>query len=91
DSSDLVAIFTAGKYETGQAAGWAEGDWDGDGVFGTGDLVWAFDDGGFEQGPRSAVAATAAVPEPSTSLLFACAASLSMLSPRRVFHGHHAW
>ncbi|MCA9166346.1 MAG: PEP-CTERM sorting domain-containing protein, partial [Planctomycetales bacterium] len=36
-----------------------------------------------EQGPRGAVTATAAVPEPSTSLTFACAASLTMLSARR--------
>ena len=83
NSGDLVRVFTVGKYETGQAAGWADGDWDGDGVFGTGDLVRAFDDGGFEQGTRGAVAANAAVPEPSTSLLFACAASLTKLSARR--------
>ena len=27
-------------------------DWDGDGDFTTGDLVIAFQDGGYEQGPR---------------------------------------
>lgn len=62
NSSDLVAVFTAGKFETGASANWMEGDWDGDSTFGTGDLVFAFTDGGFEQGPRAA----AAVPEPSS-------------------------
>ena len=55
----------AGKYESDQAATWAEGDWNGDGVFNSGDFVVAFTDGGFEQGPR--VAAT--VPEPSGIVL----------------------
>lgn len=62
ESGDLVAVFTAGKYENGEAAGWAEGDWDGDLLFGTGDLVTAFTDGGYEAGPRLALA----VPEPTS-------------------------
>lgn len=66
-SGDLVVVFTAGKYETGEAAGWAEGDWNGDLVFGSGDLVTAFTDGGYEMGPR--VPAAAVVPEPSTIVL----------------------
>ena len=65
NSGDLVAVFSAGKYETGDMAGWAEGDWDGDMIFGSGDLVAAFSDGGYEQGP----AAVAAVPEPSSIVL----------------------
>ena len=65
-SGDLVTVFTAGKFETGEAATWAEGDWDGDGVFGTGDLVFAFTAGGFELGPRPAANT---VPEPSSILL----------------------
>ena len=47
-------------------SGWAEGDWNGDGDFDTGDLVFAFQDGGFEQGPRGAQAV--AVPEPATGI-----------------------
>ena len=66
NSSDLVTVFSAGKYETGEAAGWAEGDWDGDMTFSSGDLVTAFQSGGYEQGPRAAVAA---VPEPSSVVL----------------------
>ena len=43
DSSDLVKIFQAGKYETGIAvAAFEEGDWNGDGVFDSNDLVAAF-------------------------------------------------
>lgn len=61
NSGDLVTVFTAGKFESGEAANWSEGDWNGDGVFDSGDLVFAFTDGGFEQGPR----AINSVPEPS--------------------------
>ncbi len=65
NSGDLVDVFAAGLYETGQAAGWAQGDWSGDMVFDSGDLVAAFSDGGYEQGPAGA----AAVPEPSSLVL----------------------
>ena len=61
NSSDFVAIFGAGLFETNQPAVWSQGDWNGDGVFNSGDFVGAFADGGFEQGPRVA----ANVPEPS--------------------------
>ncbi len=47
-------------------AGWAEGDWNGDGDFDSGDFVVAFQDGGFELGPRQALSA---VPEPGGLLL----------------------
>lgn len=66
NSADFVAVFQAGKFETGAAASWGEGDWDGNGVFGSGDFVAAFQDGGFEQGPRAAVAS---VPEPAGAAL----------------------
>lgn len=65
-SSDFVAVFTAGKYETGATASYAEGDWNGDGLFTSADFVTAFAAGGYELGPR---AATAAVPEPATMSL----------------------
>ena len=64
-SSDLVIVFAAGLFEKDAPAVWTTGDWNGDMVFGTGDLVYAFTDGGFEQGPRP----PAAVPEPSACLL----------------------
>jgi hypothetical protein len=66
NSSDFVFVFTAGKYETGEAAGWAQGDWNGDMVFSSADFVAAFVDGGYEQGVRGSVAA---VPEPSSLVL----------------------
>ena len=47
-------------------AGWAEGDWNGDGFFTSDDFVTAFQDGGYEQGPRTDVAA---VPEPGGVVL----------------------
>ena len=77
-SADFVAVFTTGKYETGEAAGYAEGDWNGDMEFTSGDFVAAFTDGGYEMGPR---AATAAVPEPSSLALLALGTLL--LFPRR--------
>ena len=58
NSSDLVAVFQAGKYEVDEFASWGQGDWDGNQRFGTGDLVAAFQGGGFE-----------AVPEPSAVFL----------------------
>lgn len=65
NSSDFVAIFSAGKFENDVDAGWDEGDWNGDGRFGSGDLVFAFSDGGFEMGPRAAQL----VPEPTGLVL----------------------
>ena len=65
-SSDLVQVFTAGKYETNNRASWSEGDWNGDGVFGSSDIVKAIVDGGYEKGPRTDAMA---VPEPGGWLL----------------------
>lgn len=65
NSSDMVQVFQAGKYETGEDAGWLEGDWNGDGVFNSRDMVVAFTDGHYEIGPRE----TAVLPEPSSTTL----------------------
>lgn len=78
-SNDFVTVFLAGKYETNEMAGWAEGDWDGDMAFGSSDFVVAFLDGGYEVGPRTA---TAAVPEPS-GLLLIMMAGLGIFGARR--------
>ena len=40
--------WTSGASST-TAARWSEGDWNGDGVFDSGDFVTAFQDGGYEQ------------------------------------------
>jgi hypothetical protein len=52
DSSDLVRLFQAGKFERDVDAIFSEGDWNGDGRFDTSDLVAAFQDGGYERGRR---------------------------------------
>ena len=45
-SGDLVGVFVAGKYEADLGATWDQGDWNGDQVFSSGDLVAAFQGGG---------------------------------------------
>ncbi|MCA9166757.1 MAG: PEP-CTERM sorting domain-containing protein, partial [Planctomycetales bacterium] len=80
NSGDLVVALAAGTYELGINTGWASGDFDGNGRFDSGDLVLALADGGYEQGPRAAVSA---VPEPLTALLFALAATFTVLRTRR--------
>ena len=51
DSSDLVAVFAAGFYESPEfdAVTWEQGDWNGDGRFTTADLIAAFQYGGYER------------------------------------------
>jgi hypothetical protein len=67
NSTDMVAVFATGKYETGEPVGWAEGDWNGDALFTTGDMVVAFVGGGYEKGPRPDN--MVAVPEPGTAIM----------------------
>ena len=55
NSGDLVQVFVAGKYETGETATWGEGDWTGDQLFDSGDMVAAFVAGGYEQGAKPAI------------------------------------
>ena len=59
-------------YPQVEVAGWSEGDLNGDGVFGTGDLVKALEDGGYEMGPRELMA----VPEPTALPLLALGLSV---------------
>ena len=68
DSSDFVAVFTAGEFEDGLPLNstWQTGDWNSDGEFDSSDFVTAFIAGGFERGNRNA---QEAVPEPSSILL----------------------
>lgn len=70
DSNDLVFVFfQPWQYEDAIVgnSSWSTGDWNADGEFTTNDLVVAFQDGGYEQGPRP-------VPEPATHVLAVCAA-----------------
>lgn len=48
DSSDLVALFAAGRYETGEPASYSEGDFNADGVFDSSDLVTLFGGGDYQ-------------------------------------------
>ena len=68
DSADMVHVFQAGQYEDfiGKNSTWATGDWDGNYEFETGDIVLAFQDGGFQRGSR---ATRYTVPEPSSLFL----------------------
>lgn len=70
DAADLQHVFRAGKFENSGAgrATWEEGDWDGDGLFTTRDLVFAFTEAAFGdpadwQALLDALAALAANPE----------------------------
>jgi hypothetical protein len=65
--------------ETAEYAGWAEGDWNGDGIFASGDMITAFVDGGYEQGPRAG-----AVPEPGGWSLLLLGAGALLILRRRV-------
>jgi hypothetical protein len=66
-SDDFVTVFTSGLYETGSAATWVQGDWNGDLVFDSNDFVAAFIDGYYEQqDPLRGDGAVNAVPEPSS-------------------------
>jgi len=47
DSSDLVAAFQSGLYESGVDAVWSDGDWNFDGKFDSSDLIAAFQAGGY--------------------------------------------
>ena len=60
----LHLAWADNRYETGEEAGWGQGDWNADGLFSSDDLTAAFRDGGYNIGTR---VPTAAVPEPSSS------------------------
>ena len=74
-----MAVLASGTYEADVDAVWSTGDFDGDGRATSSDLVAALSDGGYEAGPRAAVAA---VPEPS-ALLFAWLAALGLIATWR--------
>ena len=59
---DITAVLGAGKYRTGEAAEWRQGDWDGDGAFDQLDIVAALQTGNYLQGPYVAVDAVFSEP-----------------------------
>ena len=78
-----VQVFQAGEYEDDLPlnSAWSTGDWNADGEFGSGDLVKAFQDGGYE---IDATPAIASVPEASGLALLILGAGCQWLSYRRV-------
>lgn len=80
NTGDFVAVFQEGKFETGAAATWSQGDWDGNNLFNTSDFIAAFQEGGYEAGPRAAVSA---VPEPSSLVLLSLTALLGLHRRRK--------
>jgi hypothetical protein len=74
NSCDMTQVIAASEYETGEQAGWADGDWDGSGLFDSSDMVTAFVDVGYDKGTRTNVVA---VPEPSGLLHLIMAAASS--------------
>ncbi len=77
NSTDLVKVFQAGKYDQQTSSRWSEGDWNLDDRFDSGDLVTAFQDGGFEAGTRASMAA----PEPSVGV---ASGAMILASARRM-------
>lgn len=82
-SDDLEQVLQAGQYEDSISgnSSWATGDWQGDGDFTSADIVKAFQDGGYERGPR---AISAAIPEPSVPLL-SLLASFGLIRSRKSY------
>ncbi|MCA9152298.1 MAG: hypothetical protein KDA92_23510, partial [Planctomycetales bacterium] len=58
NTTDILTMFQAGKYETTIPATWADGDFNDDALFESGDLVVALQSGNYEQ-PVAALAAAA--------------------------------
>ena len=52
---NLTSVLQAGKYLTGQAATWSEGDWNEDGGFDSRDIVTALAGGRYEGPWQSAL------------------------------------
>ena len=67
DDQDIVSVFIPGLYLTGNAATYAQGDWDGDMDFDEQDIVASFIQGDYLKPARPD--AVSAVPEPSSGTL----------------------
>ena len=55
DTSDMTQVFQSNRFELDVRADWSEGDWNGDLRFNSSDLIAAFQDGGYELGPRKKI------------------------------------
>ncbi len=81
NSNDLMNVFRRNKYETDESAVWSDGDWNGDGRFGSPDLVAAFQDGGYERGARPA---RQVVPESNSTSIFVIGVWCILATRRRM-------
>ena len=82
DQLDLVEVFLANKYLTGEPATWGEGDWDGapggapgspplgDGVFDQKDIVAALAAGYYLNGPYAAIMKGGGIGDGQTSIIY---------------------
>ncbi len=78
-----MQVFQLGHYEDDIAmnSGWGDRDWNGEGEFDTSDLVFAFQDGGYELG---ILAEVSTVPEPTGQVfVVACGIVMHCLMRRR--------
>ncbi len=83
---DLVGINGAGRYGTGGAADWSQGDFNYDGMTNVFDLVAVGGAAVYGQGgylPAGSVAATMVVPEPAAAPLMSGIGVAAMLLVRR--------
>lgn len=85
NSDDLLAVFQAGRYETNQLAGWADGDWNDDALFDSADLIKALQTGTYEQPGAPAISAfgSTLVPEPSALSIHLLLGAWAVFSRRR--------
>ena len=82
DQLDLIKVQQAGKYLTGEAATWGDGDWDGapggqqaappagDGLFNQIDIIAALGAGTYLTGPYGAVASGGQLSDGQTSVVY---------------------
>lgn len=85
DTADFLQVFAAAEYndQLPNNSSWATGDWNGDGDFGTGDLIVAFQDGGYEATTSAANRSVANLPESTGHGAVALVAFLMLSHARR--------
>jgi hypothetical protein len=70
DNFDLILVLQAAKYQTGEIAGWSEGNWNDDFVFDQNDIVAALTSGVFLTGPYQAISTVPFVASDRTSTVW---------------------
>lgn len=87
DFDDVLAVVSAGRYDTALPATWAQGDYDYNGVVDFDDLLAMVSAGLFDTGAYAAtplqLGPVSAVPEPATWIAAAFGAALAALAGRR--------